>query len=129
MTLQITQVHDAAYLSDGRVLFRCDCGDITDVYCEILPGHRNAPNNKRLQRWLAINTPTDYVEPTAVPPHNERREERREVFSRTLDRLNPVWHSEPNNSTTVSSSHACLHVARADCCAVVNSPCQTGFNR
>ena len=50
MTLQITQVHDAAYLSDGRVLFRCDCGDITDVYCEILPGHRNAPNNKRLQR-------------------------------------------------------------------------------
>ena len=94
MTLQITQVHDAAYLSDGRVLFRCDCGDITDVYCEILPGHRNTPNNKRLQRWLASNTPTDYVEPAAVPPHNERREERREVFSRTLDRLNPVWHGE-----------------------------------
>ena len=105
MTLQITQVHDAAYLSDGRVLFRCDCGDITDVYCEILPGHRNAPNNRRLQRWLNSNTPTDYVEPTAVPPHNERRQERQEVFSRTLDRLNPVWHDAltPTQQTALAT--------------------------
>ena len=92
MTLQITQVHDAAYQSNGTVLFRCDCGDITDVYCQILDGSSNTSNNKVLQKWLDNNTPDEYVEPTPELPDNARRQERREEFSRTIDRMNPLWY-------------------------------------
>ena len=93
MTLQITQVHDAAYQYNGIVLFRADCGDITDVYCEILEGLQNEANNAILRAWLEDNTPTPYVAPPPDLPDNERRQERREVFARTLDILNPVWYN------------------------------------
>ena len=83
MTLQITQVHDAAYQSNGTVLFRCDCGDITDVYCQILDGPRNVSNNKILQRWLANNTPDEYIEPVIPEISQEELEYNAKVAERS----------------------------------------------
>lgn len=101
MTLKIIEVLSARYLMEdhSQIGFMTNCEGFTDV--EALFSARtdkvNQANNNLCQAWLdAGNTPTAYVEPestaTVLTQAEERRNDRREEFSYTLDKMNSIWY-------------------------------------
>lgn len=101
MTLKITEVLSARYLMEGdnKIGFLTNCEGATDVEAQFSDKTDavNQANNNLCQAWLdAGNTPTAYVEPeytgTVLTQDEERRNDRRQEFSQTLDKMNPLWH-------------------------------------
>lgn len=101
MTLKIIEVLSARYLMEdhSQIGFMTNCEGATGIEAQF--SHRtdevNQANNNLCQAWLdAGNTPASYVEPeytgTVLTQDEERRNDRREEFSQTLDRMNPLWH-------------------------------------
>jgi len=101
MTLKIIEVLSARYLMEdhSQIGFMTNCEGFTDV--ETLFSARtdkvNQANNNLCQAWLdAGNTPTAFVEPestaTVLTQAEERRNDRREEFSYTLDKMNSIWY-------------------------------------
>lgn len=97
MTLKITNVKSAHVRADDTVAFIVDCGDILDVETAVQSGEKNEYNNAMLEAWLAVNTPTPYVDPrTAEQLVEEQKDERRQyrstIFATTLDLVNGIWY-------------------------------------
>jgi hypothetical protein len=101
MTLKIIEVLSARYLMEdhSQIGFMTNCEGFTDV--ETLFSARtdkvNQANNNLCQAWLdAGNTPTAFVEPestaTVLTQAEERRNDRREEFFYTLDKMNSIWY-------------------------------------
>ena len=101
MTLKITEVLSAKYLDEehSQIGFMTNCEGSANVEAQF--SHRtdliNQANNNLCQAWLdAGNTPTSYVEPestaTVLTQAEERRNDRREEFSHTLDKMNSIWY-------------------------------------
>ena len=101
MTLKIIEVLSARYLMEdhSKIGFMTNCEGFTNV--EALFSDRtdevNQANNNLCQAWLdAGNIPTTYVEPeytgTVLTQDEERRNDRREEFSHTLDKMNSIWY-------------------------------------
>ena len=101
MTLKIIEVLSARYLMEdhSQIGFMTNCEGFTDV--EALFSDKtdevNQANNNLCQAWLdAGNTPTAFVEPestaTVLTQAEERRNDRREEFFYTLDKMNSIWY-------------------------------------
>ncbi len=109
MTSQITSVQSAQYDEHNRVVFTVTVGDITGVETYIFNRPRDRANDTILEEWLAdsANTVSAHVpDPTPSPtPFDEaRREDRREEFAATLDRMNPIWYSTLTSAQQTSLS-------------------------
>ena len=98
MSIKITSVQSATYDANGGVLFTVSVGDVTGVVVPIFNRPKDKRNDDILRAWLADtnNSVAAYVAPPTPAPTPfdvTRREERREEFANTLDRMNPLWHN------------------------------------
>lgn len=93
MTLEITSVQSAEYNADNEIMFTVTCGDITGVVTKIFNTTRDQVNDTTLQAWVDDgNSIAAYVAP-AVDPNRwiaERRQDREQEFSVTIDKISPV---------------------------------------
>lgn len=105
MTLKISTIHSAAYDSLGQIIFDVDCGEdhlnITTSIQADLP--KNLHNNALLREFLESNEVQPYVNLLSNEEQNEheiylRQEKRTKKFSKTLDKLNPLWISSMSES-------------------------------
>ena len=94
MTLQITSVQSAKYIEDDEIQFTVTCGDITEVTAKIFNTERDQANDDILQAWLDDGNSVEPYVAGPLPPEETfadiRRQERGEMFSWTIDTMNPL---------------------------------------
>lgn len=96
MTLEITSVQSAEYNADNEIMFTVTCGDITNVVTKIFNTSRDQANDAILQAWVdSGNSITSYVAPEVEPNQwiGERRHDREQEFSETIDKISAVRYS------------------------------------
>lgn len=93
MTLEITSVQGAEYNADNEIMFTVTCGDITGVVTKIFNTPRDQVNDTILQAWVDDgNSITAYIAPEVDPNQwiAERRQDREQEFSETIDKISAV---------------------------------------
>ena len=96
MTLEITSVQSAEYNADNEIMFTVTCGDITNVVTKIFDRDGDRENDAILQAWVDDgNTIGAYDAPEANPNQwiGERRQDREQEFSETIDKISAVRYS------------------------------------
>jgi len=96
MTLEITSVQSAEYNAYNEIMFTVTCGDITNVVTKIFNTSRDQANDAILQAWVdGGNSITSYVALEVEPNQwiGERRHDREQEFSETIDKISAVRYS------------------------------------